>query len=359
MATKSQLERTIDAYYRSLTGMESKALADIEAGLKTALKALDKEIQITLAKISQTKVGVDPKDLTQQLSRLQALQAQAGETLRAFGTKTARAIEILQTNATLAGQTSVMATLNSSGLSNFGILSQFNNLPQATLNELVGVLSDGSPVANLAKSFGDVGAQAFREQVIKGIALGLNPRQVAANWRSQIESVSRSKAQTIARTEMMRVSREASRRTMLANADVVKEWQWYCSLNNRTCPMCWAMHGKKFPLRIQMASHPNCRCAMLPVTKTFKELGLNVPEPVEDRRLTTSGETLFRELTPKDQSAILGGATYRAFSAGALTLEDLVGESRSPIWGTTRYAKSLTGVLGRSEARKYYAKANQ
>src|SRR5687768_7005538 len=109
---KATIEKTIDDYYRRLARMESKALQDIDASLKSALKSLDNEISVVLNKISKANVFQDTKDLSNQLMRLQALQTQAQETLTRFGDDTARAIRILQTNATDAGEQFVIRSLN-------------------------------------------------------------------------------------------------------------------------------------------------------------------------------------------------------------------------------------------------------
>lgn len=355
---KSQLEKTIDAHYRNLTKTEDRAVSDMEASLRSALRAIDHETERVLNRISRDNPFHPNKDLGRQLERLQALEGQARESLRLFGSDVAKAVRTVQTNATAAGQSMVTDALNATyGETNFGSIASFNLLPQATLNELVGTLSDGSPVTDLARSFGDIGGGALQEELTKGIALGLNPRQVAGNWRQRIAGVSRSKAQTIARTEMMRVTRESSRKTMEANSDVVKEWQWYCSLETRTCPVCWSLHGKTFPLKTKMATHPNCRCTMLPVTKSFEELGLTgIYVPTEDRRLTTPGDTLFRELPETDKISILGPAAYRAYADGAVQLTDFVGEDWSPVWGHTRHSRSLSDILGRDQAKRYYTR---
>ncbi len=353
---KSQLEKTIDAYYRRLDRMESGALSEINRALSSAMRDIDQSISVVLEKISKASPFQDSRDLSRQLARLQDLQTQAAETLRKLGTDTARAIEILQTNASEAGARSAIQALEALGYGDgsFGILADFNLLNQKALNEVVGSLSDGSPLIDLARQYGDIGGQALRAEIIKGTALGLNPRQVADNWRRSVKGLSRAKAQTVVRTEMMRSFRESSRKTMEANADIIKGWQWYCSLDTRTCPMCWAMHGTHHGLREKMASHPNCRCTMLPDVKTFRELGLNINEPIEDERLRLSGSDLFRRMPPGDQRAILGPAGFNAYTAGAVRLTDFVGESNSAIWGKGRYAKSLSGILGRDSARQYY-----
>lgn len=355
---KSELEKTIDGYYRNLSRLEDKALKRINRALTFTLDSLDKEIAKIDAKISGAASGADLDSLFFQRSRLGAMQLQARESLTLFGSEVAKAVETVQTNATAFGQRAIERLADRTVLDAAGFQAGFNLLPQSALNELVGTLSDGSPVASLAQSFGDMGATAFSEEMVKGIALGLNPRQVAGNWRQRIAGVSRAKAETITRTEMMRSFRESSRKTMEANSDIIKEWQWYCSLEARTCPVCWSMHGRKFPLKTKMATHPNCRCTMLPVTKSFEELGIpGVRVPTEDRRLTTPGDVLFMELPAADKIKVLGPAGYRAYEAGALDLEDYVGEAWSPVWGATRYQKSLSSILGREQAKQYYKKS--
>jgi hypothetical protein len=57
-------------------------------------------------------------------------------------------------------------------------------------------------------------------------------------------------------------------------------WVWLAKLDARTCPSCWAQHGRLHPLEEPgPLDHQSGRCADMPKTKSWKELGFDVPEP--------------------------------------------------------------------------------
>lgn len=353
----NQLDKAINDYYQNLTNLESGALSHIRTAYSQSLAAVDREINKVLKKIdslpSTPENEAQIKGLMANKNRLVDLGNQITEVMNDFGDHTATAVEKVKTGATKAGQESFRATMEASGIDPV-VFGGFNILPSPALNELQSRLSDGSPVSSLADSFGPEAGLHMRKSLVEGIALGLNPRQVAANFR-QIAGITRARAETIARTEMLQSFRESNRQSMVANKDVVKAWQWYSSLDRRTCPACWAMHGSVHELKEKMATHPNCRCTMLPVTKTFKELGLNVNDAQLDYRLTTSGNTLFQGISQEDQIAVLGPAAFNAYNSGAITsLSSFVAKTDSPIWGKGMHAKSLSEILGKEQAKQYY-----
>lgn len=99
----------------------------------------------------------------------------------------------------------------------------------------------------------------------------------------------------------------------------------------------------------------NCRCTPVPITKSWAELGIaGMPElaPVQ------TGESKFLMMPAESQRRILGNAGYKAWKAGAVTLEDFVGVRRSAEWGDTHYHRSLREILG-PDAERYYGKTDQ
>ncbi|MBI4492754.1 MAG: hypothetical protein HY690_08195 [Chloroflexi bacterium] len=101
----------------------------------------------------------------------------------------------------------------------------------------------------------------------------------------------------------------------------------------------------------RLDDHPRGRCAMVPVARTWAELGFkDVPET---RVEVPKGAELFARLPPEQQRQILGPAAFAAYRAGAVKLEDFVGRKRDPHWGTMRHARSLKGILGEQEARQW------
>lgn len=105
-------------------------------------------------------------------------------------------------------------------------------------------------------------------------------------------------SQTIARTEIMRVSNSVAERIYNQNTDILKGNQWLSTLDHRTCISCGALDGKIFYFNKGMVPpprplHPNCRCTLVPITKSWAELGADqkIQEPdASTRPFTYTGD---------------------------------------------------------------------
>ena len=231
-----------------------------------------------------------------------------------------------------------------------GISVSFAQVSHGALQDLVGFLADGSLLPGLLDELGPEASVSIRKALIAGVATGQNPRVIARQIRQALGG-NLVRALTIARTEVLRSYRESSRRSYQANRDVVKGWIWHSALGRRTCAACWAMHGTFHRLDERLDDHPRGRCAMVPVTKTWEELGFKgiseAPPQIE------KGVDLFQKLTDAEKETILGKAGFQAYKAGVVKLEDFVGRRLSRRWGTMRYARSLRDILWPKEARKW------
>jgi len=78
-----------------------------------------------------------------------------------------------------------------------------------------------------------------------------------------------------------------------ANRGVVKGYEWCAALEpgyqsgRGTCLRCAALDGQKWDMdeeRPDCPLHPRCRCELLPVTKSWRELGLDIDEIEEVAR---------------------------------------------------------------------------
>jgi GNAT superfamily N-acetyltransferase len=165
--------------------------------------------------------------------------------------------------------------------------------------------------------------QIMAAQLRRGISLGLHPDQVAWTIVSDAEGAFNgglSRAMTIARTEMLDAHRAASKAQHLANADLLIGWQWQAQLDRRTCPSCWGQHGSVHDLDEDgPLDHQNGRCARLPLTKSWRELGFNIDEPPS---LLPNAQAEFDALSPAEQLHIMGPARMKALSNGA-SLQDM------------------------------------
>lgn len=101
-----------------------------------------------------------------------------------------------------------------------------------------------------------------------GMQAGMNPKQVAKLIRERFNLTKR-RAETIARTEMIRAHAEGQligfEKMGVTTLGVQAEW--LATKDKKTCPHCKAMSGKVFTIdeaRGKIPAHPNCRCAWVP-----------------------------------------------------------------------------------------------
>ena len=159
---------------------------------------------------------------------------------------------------------------------------------------------------------------AIRAQMTRGVAVGSNPRRAASlavrgiedQWNGGLE-----RARTIARTEVIDAHRTAAKRVQEANSDILSGWEWVTHADERTCRACLAQHGREHPLdEPGPLGHPNCRCARVPVTKSWEALGF--PGMREARSRTGTAEELVASMGADELRQILGGDGYEAWKRG-------------------------------------------
>ena len=291
-----------------------------------------------------------------QLERLQTLQRQVEAEVRAFARFADTRIQTEQWEAVQAAQRHTqeltrIALGPAAERLGFGteLATQFNRLPAEAVSDLIGFLEDGSPLRELLEELGPSASKAVGQELVSGVGLGLSPREVASRVRKEFGG-DLVRALRVARTETMRAYRETTRRSYEANGDIVGKWVWHAGLDNRTCAACWAMHGTVHPITERLDDHPNGRCAMVPLTKSWKEIGeqygVDLSDVPETRIEIERGTELFGRLSPEDQVKILGPAKFAAYQNGEISLMDLVGRAQSRKWGSHRFEKSLKAVLG-------------
>src|SRR5699024_7435562 len=138
-------------------------------------------------------------------------------------------------------------------------------------------------------------------------------RRVEDRW-----DYSLSRAMTVSRTEIIDAHRAAARETEQANSDVLAGWEWSTHLDNRTCRACISMHGRRFPLdQAGPEGHQNCRCARRPVPKSWRDLGINLPDTTptrEDREREV--DDFLAGLSAEELQRILGQRGLAAYEAG-------------------------------------------
>jgi len=208
---------------------------------------------------------------------------------------------------------------------------QFNRVDQRQIDEMV--RRSGEQITSLTGKIAPRVEAMIRNLLIEGIALGINPATVAARMLQRIENTFNfglTRALVIARTEMLDALRRAGHLQDQLNKDVLRGWMWHAELDSRTCPSCWSQHGSIHPVdEMGPNDHQQGRCARVPVTRTWRDLGYNIPEPPNPVR---DAEDVFRSLPRADQVAIMGQARLDMLLSGRTGWNDLSTYRTSNDW---------------------------
>jgi len=219
------------------------------------------------------------------------------------------------------------------------IMSTFAAPDLEALESQIGFLGDGSPLRRVLLRHGAATVDSAGVELVAGLVRGLGPREVAQALTRTL-GTGLSKSLLIARTEMMRSHRQASDASFGANADVLDGWRWSAALSDRTCSACLALDGQVFPIGTVFGSHPACRCTMIPIPKSWRDLGFS--DAPDARSPLPTGADWLAAQPESVQHRILGARGLEAYQSGEMNLRDFVGYRKTRAWGETRYARSVT-----------------
>ena len=271
-----------------------------------------------------------------QMERMQALQRQTEQELAKFAPFADATIQAGQREAIAAAQRQAPALTRAAFPRNAAIDIQFGPMHAEAIEALVGTLQDGSPLLDILEKYVGDAAERMQNTLVTDIALGYGPRKVAADIRREF-GMGLSNALRLSRTEQLRAYRTATLASYQADP-TVKGWERAAALDTNTCMACIMLDGKLYSTQDEMDDHPQGRCTMLPVTKTFREMGLDVDEPDFSREL---GKDWFERQDEVTQRAMMGTGKFDAWQAGRFTLEDIPKEITSSVWGNSWVPRSL------------------
>lgn len=188
---------------------------------------------------------------------------------------------------------------------------------------LIGSVAAGRVTALIQPIAGNA-IEEIRRSLARGVVIGTSPMVMTRAVLGQVETAFNNgltSALTAARTEIVDAYRAASQYVQETLAGTVGSWVWVCLCDPRSCPACWAMHGRTFPnSEPGPLGHPGCRCARLAVVKSWRTLGVGGTEP-EGR--VPDGRALFAALPQADQLAILGPTRLALLTSGRIGWDDL------------------------------------
>lgn len=218
------------------------------------------------------------------------------------------------------------------------------------------VLIEGSPAKDWWAKQSENLAFKFAQQVRQGLANNetnqeIISRVIGKNGMPGIMNTARRNAASLVQTSVQAVANDARLETFRANADIVNGLQQISTLDSHTTDICIAYAGATWDLDGNPLNgspdfnggpprHFNCRSVLVPITKSFEELGLkNVPEPKATTRASedgqTAAQTTFTDFLGRKsatyQDEMLGAGRAQMWRDGKITLRDLVNGQGRPL----------------------------
>ncbi len=212
---------------------------------------------------------------------------------------------------------------------------------EAMLKAMVnGSLIEGAPSsAWWAKQAEDLQFR-FAAQVRQGIAQNETVMQIVRRIAGSkrlgtvgIMEVGRRNAFALVHTSIQQVANDARLATFRANSDILKGVRQLSTLDGHTSKICiaysggcWDLEGKpimgtRLPFNGGPPRHFNCRSLLVGITKTYRELGLDIDEVPTGTRASDEGQ-------------IRADITFAEFLKGkpATYVDDLLGPGRADLW---------------------------
>lgn len=157
-------------------------------------------------------------------------------------------------------------------------------------------------------------------------------------------------AEATIRTSVQAISNDARRQVYKENADILQGVQWVSTLDTRTTIECASLDGLMWDMDdnpidhdmvlIQPPRHWNCRSVLVPVTKSFEELGFKEYEDFDEgERSSIDGQvpaskTFDKWLSEKPQSyaeEVFGVERAKLWSEGKISVRDMVNQQGNPL----------------------------
>lgn len=198
------------------------------------------------------------------------------------------------------------------------VSSRWQRVDQAALDAIVKRAT--GQIHSLTKPIpADVEAR-MKSELVRGVAVGENPRTVAALIVARVGHAfdgGKSRMETIARTEMLDAYRAADAAARAANAQMISGWEWVATLDSRTCIACLERHGTRYTGDVTGPDgHQRCRCTSMPVTMPWAELGIDTVEPPST---LVTGEQWFLGQPVDVQRAIMGPSRLDLWQSGRVS----------------------------------------
>ena len=220
-------------------------------------------------------------------------------------------------------------------------------LPEPLIERILknSILPDGHFINEAFTRLDDRLKDTFQSQIRLGVLNGSTNNEIVKGLKPILDNFTKNNVTTLVKTSLNTFTNDVRFGIYKENESVFKGYQHQSVIDNRTSLICsvrdnlvWDLDlkpiGHNLPF-IKPSLHYSCRSIILPIIRSYKELGIDLEEVTGLTRSSMDGElarsTSFSdwfEKKPKSfQEEYLGTGRYQLFKDGKITLSELVSQN--------------------------------
>lgn len=222
-------------------------------------------------------------------------------------------------------------------------------LPEPLIEKVIkaSYLDKGLLLKDAFSAFDDNLKNVMINEIRNGVLIGATNQQMISNIKPLFNSMVANNLDSLVKTSVATVVNDVRMATYKDNESIFKGYQHHATMDNRVRlehalrdTAEWDLNykglnakGKKFAFKNTPLSW-RCRCIILPITKSYKELGLDIGEIPAGTRSTMDGQVAettsftqwFKTKDKAFQEEYLGKGRFELFQSGKITLSQLVNQ---------------------------------
>jgi SPP1 gp7 family putative phage head morphogenesis protein len=178
------------------------------------------------------------------------------------------------------------------------------------------------------------GTHQIRRRIDGHFFKKIRGKQRRVSLRGTAYAKARRNAEAVTRTAVNHVTTQAREDTFKANSHLVAKVKWVSTLDSRTTPICQSRDGRIYRLNEgpRPPAHYGCRSQITPVTKSWKELGLDLKDAPPSTRASMNGQvpatetygTWLKKQPAAFQDDVLGPTRGRLLREGKVPVDRFV-----------------------------------
>jgi SPP1 gp7 family putative phage head morphogenesis protein len=222
-------------------------------------------------------------------------------------------------------------------------------LPEPLIEKVINAsfLDKGLLLKDAFAKFDDNLKNVMINEIRNGVLIGATNQQMISNMKPLFNAMTSNNLDSLVKTSVSTVVNDVRMQTYKENESIFKGYEHLSTLDKSTTYNCanrdgatydldfqgTNIKGKEFPFK-KPPLHYRCRSVILPITKSYRELGLDIDEIPKGSRASMDGSvpetTTFTEWfegkDKKFQEQYLGKGRFELFKDGKITLSQLVNQ---------------------------------